>query len=57
MPDDSNVSRLTTLELGESFGGKPVEATLGSVPFNLSIPRLPVVLTEPVSERSEFLGT
>ena len=57
MRDGSNLSRLTTLELSESFGGKPVEATLRRVTFDLPIPSLPIVLQEPIAERREFLGT
>src|SRR3954454_15252506 len=55
--DDSNLSRLTTVELCESFGGETIESALCGIALDLPIPRLPVVLREPITECSQFLGS
>src|SRR3954454_24214639 len=54
---DSNLSRLTTLKFCESFGGELIESALCGIALDLPIPRLPVVLHEPITECSQFLGS
>jgi len=56
MPGGSNLSRLTALEFSESFGCELIESPLCGITFDLAIPRLPVMLHEPATERSELLG-
>jgi len=55
MPRGSNLSRFTTFKFSESFGCELVESALYGITFDLAIPNLPVVLYEPITERSQFL--
>lgn len=57
MLDGSNLSRLATLKFRESFGCELIESALSGIALDLPIPRLPVVLHEPIAERCELLGS
>jgi len=57
MPGGSNLSRLTTLKFGESFGGELIESAFCDIALDLPIPHLPVVLREPITECGQLLGS
>lgn len=56
MPGGSNLSRLTTLQFSESFGCELIESNFCGITFDLAIPRLPIVLHEPITKCRELLG-